>query len=168
VVNLQAGGGFLGGAADSDDHFTRLYGKANAYWPIGRRGTLILRGEIGAAQGASRQSIPDDYLFRAGGSQSVRGYSYGKLGIDQNGAIVPGRYVGVASIELSHPVTEQWGVALFYDVGNVVDRRQDFSVEKGYGIGVRWRSPLGPLNADLAYGEAVKELRLHFSVGITF
>jgi translocation and assembly module TamA len=81
---------------------------------------------------------------------------------------VPGRYVGVASIELSHPVTEQWGVALFYDVGNVVDRRQDFSVEKGYGIGVRWRSPLGPLNADLAYGEAVKELRLHFSVGITF
>ena len=39
---------------------------------------------------------------------------------------------------------------------------------KGYGIGVRWRSPFGPLNVDLAYGEATREYRVHFAVGITF
>jgi translocation and assembly module TamA len=59
-------------------------------------------------------------------------------------------------------------VALFYDAGNVVDRWQDFSAVKGYGIGVRWRSPFGPLNVDLAYGEATKEYRVHFAVGVTF
>jgi translocation and assembly module TamA len=166
VVNLQAGGALE--QSISDQRFTRLYGKANAYWPIGAKGTLILRGELGAVDSASRSNIPDDYLFRAGGSQSVRGYAYGKLGIEQNGAIVPGRYIGVASIEVSHPVTEQWSMALFYDAGNVVDRWQDFSAVKGYGAGVRWKSPLGPLNVDVAYGEAVKDFHLHFSVGITF
>ena len=36
----------------------------------------------------------------------------------------------------------------------------------GYGAGVRWRSPVGPLRLDLAYGQEVEEFRLHFSVGI--
>jgi translocation and assembly module TamA len=38
----------------------------------------------------------------------------------------------------------------------------------GSGIGLRWRSPVGPLRLDLAYGEAVRKARLHFSVGISF
>jgi translocation and assembly module TamA len=35
-------------------------------------------------------------------------------------------------------------------------------------VGLRWRSPVGPLRADLAYGEEVKKWRLHLSVGIAF
>jgi translocation and assembly module TamA len=35
-------------------------------------------------------------------------------------------------------------------------------------VGIRWRSPVGPLRIDLAYGEQVRRVRLHFSVGITF
>jgi translocation and assembly module TamA len=31
---------------------------------------------------------------------------------------------------------------------------------------VRWRTPVGPLRADIAYGEEVKTWRLHISVGI--
>jgi translocation and assembly module TamA len=166
VVNLQGGGVFE--QAISDQRFVRLYGRANRYWPIGSRDTLIVRGEVGAVDTSSRENIPDDYLFRAGGSQSVRGYAYGALGIDQNGAIVPGRYLAVGSVEVSHRVAEKWAVSAFYDAGNVVDRWQDFSAVKGYGLGVRWRSPVGPLNVDLAYGAAVREFRLHFSVGAAF
>jgi len=36
----------------------------------------------------------------------------------------------------------------------------------GYGVGVRWRSPVGPLKLDLAYGQEVQRFRLHLSVGI--
>jgi translocation and assembly module TamA len=166
IVNLQAGGAL--DQTISDKRFTRLYGKASTYWPLGARATLILRGELGAVNATSSMDIPDDYLFRAGGSQTVRGYAYGALGIEQNGAIVPGLYIGVASAEVSYPVAEQWAVALFYDAGNVVDRWQDFSAVRGYGIGARWRSPLGPLNVDLAYGEETKAYRVHFAVGVTF
>ncbi|RYF40835.1 MAG: hypothetical protein EOO25_11535, partial [Comamonadaceae bacterium] len=34
--------------------------------------------------------------------------------------------------------------------------------------GVRWKSPIGPLQIDLAYGVKVQALRLHVNVGFTF
>jgi len=36
------------------------------------------------------------------------------------------------------------------------------------GLGARFRTPIGPIRADLAYGEQTGSLRLHFSVGFTF
>jgi translocation and assembly module TamA len=38
----------------------------------------------------------------------------------------------------------------------------------GAGVGVRYKSPLGPLEVDLAYGFKPKKLRLHFNLGFTF
>ena len=38
----------------------------------------------------------------------------------------------------------------------------------GYGFGARYSSPVGPVNLDLAYGEATEEFRLHFSLGVSF
>ena len=43
------------------------------------------------------------------------------------------------------------------------------SSEKGPArAGVRWRSPVGPLQADLAYGVKTKEVRLHLRLGFSF
>jgi translocation and assembly module TamA len=33
---------------------------------------------------------------------------------------------------------------------------------------VRWRSPIGPLRGDVAYGERDSRIRVHFSIGYTF
>ena len=38
----------------------------------------------------------------------------------------------------------------------------------GYGIGARWRSPIGPFRIDLAYGAENAQVRLHFSAGFSF
>jgi translocation and assembly module TamA len=38
----------------------------------------------------------------------------------------------------------------------------------GYGLGLRWRSPVGPLRVDMAYGDDVHAWRMHLSVGIAF
>ena len=38
----------------------------------------------------------------------------------------------------------------------------------GVGAGVRWKSPLGPLQADLAYGVKPGKFRLHLNIGVTF
>jgi len=59
-------------------------------------------------------------------------------------------------------------VAVFYDAGNAADKVKDLKPKSGYGIGARWRSPVGPINVDLAYGHAAKKARLHFSLGFTF
>jgi translocation and assembly module TamA len=36
------------------------------------------------------------------------------------------------------------------------------------GTGLRVRSPIGPLQIDLAYGFKVQQVRLHISVGFVF
>ena len=50
----------------------------------------------------------------------------------------------------------------------VADSMGGINRVNGYGAGVRWRSPLGPINFDVAYGDAEHKVRLHFSVGYAF
>ena len=45
-------------------------------------------------------------------------------------------------------------------------RSRTFAV--GYGVGARVRTPIGPFRLDVAYGQDVHEVRLHFSVGLSF
>lgn len=152
----------------SDQDFVRSYIKANYYRSVGKNGGLILRGELGATLARSSQGIPSDFLFRAGGDQSVRGFAYQSLGVKSGDAIVGGRYLGVASAEYVHWLTPDWGAAVFYDAGTAADNLRDFEPVHGYGAGARWRSPVGLLNLDLAYGREVRKARVHFSVGISF
>jgi len=161
----------LGGATRallSDQDFVRGYTRAAYYLPLGQRDGLILRGELGGVLATSSNGIPSDFLFRTGGDQSVRGYPYLSLGVKQADAIVGGRYLAVGSVEYDHWLTERWGAAVFYDVGDAADTLPNLHLVQGYGVGARWKSPVGPLNLDLAYGQAVHALRLHFSIGVSF
>lgn len=128
----------------------------------------ILRGQVGQVFGAGRDTVPADLLFRTGGDQTVRGYSYNSLGIEQNGAIVGGTVSAVLSAELVYHLTPQWGAAVFTDAGNAADSWSKFHFAQGSGVGARWRSPIGPVNLDLAYGHDTHEMRLHFSIGYGF
>ncbi|HJU70658.1 MAG TPA: autotransporter assembly complex family protein [Paucimonas sp.] len=161
----------LGGALQpllTDRTFTRAYAKAVHYRPLGKSGNLILRGEFGAVASIDKQGIPDAFLFRAGGDQSVRGYAYQSLGVAQNGATVGGRYLAVGSAEYQYWFLPKWGAAVFADAGNAADNLRDLAPSAGYGLGARWRSPVGPISVDLAYGRKVEEFRLHFSLGASF
>jgi translocation and assembly module TamA len=166
VLQLSVGGGAK--AALSDQNFVRLHGRIQHYLPVGARDTLVLRGELGRTFADSRLRIPQDYLFRAGGTGSVRGYAYQSLGIKEGEATVGGRYLAVASAEYTHWLNNDWGLALFVDAGDAVDGLKDVRLATGYGLGVRWRSPAGPIGADLAYGEREARLQLHFSLAIPF
>jgi len=166
VVQAQVGGGAK--AALSDQNFIRLYSRWQQYIPLGRLDTLSLRAEVGYTLADSRQRVPQDYLFRTGGTGSVRGYAYQSLGIKEGDATVGGRYLGVVSAEATHWLDDSWGVAVFLDAGDAVDTLKDVKAAVGYGLGARWRSPAGPIGVDLAYGERTGEIHLHFSLAIPF
>ena len=166
VLQGQIGGGAR--AALSDQNFVRLHGRAQLYLPLGKTDTLTLRGEAGYTLADSRQHIPQDYLFRTGGAGSVRGYAYQSLGIKEGSATVGGRYLAIASAEVTHWLNDDWGVAAFVDAGDAVDSLTDVRLAVGYGLGARWRSPAGPIGIDLAYGERNREVHLHFSLAIPF
>lgn len=166
VLTIEVGGASR--LALSDQNFLRGYGRGVHYWPMGERDVLILRAEGGATLAKSRQGIPEDFLFRAGGAQSVRGYAYQSLGVREGRAVVGGRYLATLSAEYVHWLTPDWGLAGFADAGNASDDRPNFRLLPGYGVGARWKSPAGPLALDLGYGQAERRLRLHFAIAIAF
>jgi len=166
VLNAQIGGALL--PVLTDERFVRAYTRFVNYRPISVDSTLILRGEAGALGSKQKEGVPSTFLFRAGGDQSVRGYAYQSLGVAEGDAVVGGRYLGVASAEYVHWLRPAWGAAVFYDVGTAADDLGEFKPVQGFGAGARWKSPVGPLNLDVAYGRETREVRLHFSVGFAF
>ena len=163
-VSLQAGGALQ--ALLSDATFGRVHTKGTYLLPVRTFGTLVLRAEIGVVFAESGANIPSAYVFRTGGDNTVRGYAYESLGVPEGGSIVGGRYLGVGSIEYIQWIRPDWGAAVFVDAGNAVDDLQAFDVALGYGVGARWRSPIGTINLDVAYGQQVESWRLHFSAGV--
>jgi translocation and assembly module TamA len=166
VFSTEIGGGAK--AVLSDQSFVRSYNRAIYFYPISKYDSLTLRGEMGIVIAPDRHGIPSDFLFRTGGDQSVRGYNYQSLGVADGNAIVGGRYLSTASAEYTHWLTPKWGAAIFYDIGDAADSLSTLHPVAGYGVGTRWRSPLGPLSLDVAYGEAVSSYHIHFSLGSAF
>ncbi|MBC7499597.1 MAG: outer membrane protein assembly factor [Herminiimonas sp.] len=136
--------------------------------PFDRTWLGVFRSQAGQVFTSSRDNIPGDLLFRTGGDQTVRGYAFNSLGVAQQGAIVGGRVYALASAEIVYRITPVWGAAAFVDAGNAADAWKDFKFQAGTGVGARWRSPIGPVNVDLAYGIETRKPRLHFSVGYGF
>lgn len=138
------------------------------------RGRIAMRAEGGAVLAKDSARIPGALLFRTGGDTTVRGYGYRDIGIKlDNGVTGPGRYMAVGSVEYQRPMLRdgrpsEWENTFFIDAGAVADNPKDMKPSVGVGTGVRWKSPIGPLQIDLAYGVKVKQLRLHVSVGFVF
>lgn len=167
VASIELGAGPAG--VINKKSLARVVGRATYLSPYyDKRWQGVLRGQVGQVFGADRTTVPGDLLFRTGGDQTVRGYSYNTLGVAQNGAIVGGTVTAVVSAELVYRITPEWGAALFTDAGNAADSWSDFKLKQGSGVGARWRSPIGQVNLDLAYGHETKEPRLHFSIGYGF
>lgn len=154
------------------------------YWPLAdgeritpsilRSGRLAVRLEGGAVIARGEARIPDTQLFLTGGDNTVRGYSLRSIGTRlPTGQTTAGRYLAVGSVEWQRPITidnrlTEWESTLFVDAGAVADQPGDLKPRVGVGTGARWRSPVGPLQMDVAYGVTPRRLRLHLSVGFTF
>jgi translocation and assembly module TamA len=129
---------------------------------------LLLRTELGRTFAPSRRHIPEDFLFRAGGARSNRGYAYQSLGVQEGDAIVGGRFLSTGTAEYVHWLNDKWGAAVFTDVGGAADAPGDLQALKSYGIGARYKTPAGPFALDVAYAGRDHKFRLAFSVTIAF
>jgi translocation and assembly module TamA len=178
--------------------FGRTHARWLTYWPLGRPapvatpvpgqarevstptarrtelGRLALRVEGGAIIARDAAPIPDTQLFITGGDNTVRGYGLRDIGVQRpDGTIGPGRYKAVISLEWQRPIfnsdnRSNWENVVFIDGGAVANKAGDLDPVWGVGTGIRFNSPVGPLQLDLAYGLATKRFRIHLNVGFTF
>jgi translocation and assembly module TamA len=109
-----------------------------------------LRGELGAMSVGNFDALPPDLRFFAGGDRSIRGFDYHEIGeVNGNGLIIGGQYLAVVSAEYEWYFKEEWGAAVFVDAGDAFTNT--FGVNVGAGVGLRWKSPLGPIRIDVGF-----------------
>jgi translocation and assembly module TamA len=153
----------------TDQTFGRLYTNLLQYLPVGKSDLMVFRAEFGGVfTSGSSSGIPASLLFRAGGSNSVRGYGYQSIGNDVGGSVLPTKYLVTGSTEYQHWFTRDYGGAVFFDIGTATDTWSERVFEPGAGIGARWRSPVGPVNIDIAYGFKNRDIRPYLTLGIAF
>lgn len=174
-LGFELGGGTTLATSTNTERqpYARLVGRWLGITPL-TQGRIATRAEVGAVLAKTAQGIPGTQLFRTGGDSTVRGYGFRDIGITlPNGVTGPGRYLAVGSVEWQRPLIRnglpsEFENTFFVDAGAVGDAAKDLRPSVGVGTGVRWRSPIGPLQMDLAYGVKVKQVRLHISVGFVF
>ena len=174
-LGFELGGGFTLSAADGAKRqpFVRGMGRWLSIYPLAAS-RIAVRAEAGAVVAKDSARVPSSTLFRTGGDSTVRGYGLRDIGITlPSGIVGPGRYMAVGSVEWQRPIRSKglptdFESTFFIDAGGVADKPQALRPSVGIGTGVRFKSPIGPLQIDLAYGVKVKRFRLHTSVGFVF
>ncbi len=141
---------------------------------LSRASRLSLRLQGGAVLARRQAAIPATQLFLSGGDTTVRGYGWQSIGAHlQGNQIYGGRYLAVASVEWQRPIALRGNLtdfesATFIDIGAVGNSPAEMRPRVGLGAGLRWRSPVGPLQADLAWGVQAHQLKLHLRLGFSF
>ncbi|TWH99112.1 autotransporter secretion outer membrane protein TamA [Luteimonas cucumeris] len=151
-ANLTLRGGLEG--AGSDTNFAQLHGTLRWFVGLDPNSRLLLRGEAGTTYTSDLVSMPPSLRFFAGGDRSIRGYAFREVGPrtpPPDNYALGAKHVATATVEYERYLDgSPWGGAVFVDTGSAFDDRMD--LHTGIGIGLRWRSPVGPVRIDIARG----------------
>jgi outer membrane protein insertion porin family len=149
----DAGGIFFG-----DKDYVKGTGTAAYYHYFFEKVVLELKGRGGAvgAYGSS-DYVPVYERFFAGGANTIRGYKERRVGPRDAGSDQPvgGDFIAIGNVEATFPVYEKIiKGAVFLDAGNVwkwkklSDVIDDNGFKYGVGIGLRVKTPIGPVKLD--------------------
>jgi outer membrane protein insertion porin family len=152
------------------------------FFPLDRKLTLALNGEIGVAKSYGNKDLPFFKNFYAGGIGSVRGFDSGSLGPRDSATTesIGGNKRLVGNAELLFPVPgmgrdNSMRLSAFIDAGNVWDDVNKFSLgtlRYSGGVALAWNSPMGPLKFSYAnpFNKKAddKVQRLQFQMGSVF
>ncbi len=136
--------------------FVILLGSGSTYIPVERRawGVIAIHGVVGSIQGTSQFSVPPDQRLYAGGSGTVRGYSYQTVGpLFADDKPEGGLAIDAINLEFRQHITKTIGIVPFIDAGQVNAGSAPFKgkVSVGYGLGLRYYTSIGPIRADIAF-----------------
>ena len=187
--------------AGSEVGFAKTFAQGFLYRPVpGAPGWVLAAGaRLGLALGFARQveivgadgqptfdivkELPASERFFAGGDTTVRGFVLDRLGaadtLDAQGYPKGGNGLVVFNAELRAPYWKGLSAVSFLDVGNVFARASDVRLAElrpAAGVGVRYRSPVGPLRVDFGFNldrqirgdERERGMVFHISLGQAF
>jgi len=183
--SFEWAGGMLGG----DKDYWKMFTRASHYFPMPWKSVIEVKGRVGLGDVYDNtDSIPIYERFFAGGASTIRGYEERTIGPYDPSTKDPlgGASMFVANVEYTYPLFSFLKVATFFDIGNVWEKMEDFGsnsdtdnntgkLKKSFGLGVRVKTPIGPISLDYGFpldkqpGEDdIGSGRLHFSASHGF
>jgi translocation and assembly module TamA len=138
-------------------HFFLLaQGRAATYIPVetAARGIIAVQIMVGSLLGATRFEVPPDQRYYAGGSGTVRGYSYQTIGpLFPDDTPEGGGAMDAVNLEFRQHVWGNFGVVPFVDAGQVSTTSAPFTgtIRVGAGLGARYYTGIGPIRLDVAF-----------------
>lgn len=141
-----------------DFNYKKLSVDYRYYWELGKNKDVLA---LNMAAGYAWGDMPLSQRFSVGGSNTLRGYRDDQF---------RGNSMLRASLEYRYPVAKKVSLVAFVDTGYAWDKRDErrFDLSKmkaGFGVGIRFQSPIGPVRLDYGIGE---QKRFHFSFGASF
>jgi len=118
------------------------------------RGIVAVHGQAGSIQGATQFEVPADQRFYAGGSGSVRGYTYQTIGpLFPDDTPEGGLATDIVNFEFRQRIGKSFGLVPFVDAGQVSAGSAPFqgTLRVGLGLGVRYYTSIGPIRVDVAF-----------------
>lgn len=173
---IECAGGPFGG----DKDFTKLTGTASRYISVFENHVIELKLRAGLVDNfGDSDYVPIYERFYAGGATTIRGYRERRVGPRDLNSNDPlgGESMLIGNVEYSFPILEFLKGAVFYDAGNVWSKVSDFGsggYMSGVGVGLRIKTPIGPVQLDYGYpldkepGRDKKAGRFYFSMSHAF
>ncbi|MEX6633922.1 autotransporter assembly complex protein TamA [Hyphococcus lacteus] len=138
--------------------------------------TLAARAGLAATFANSFDALPLNKRYYAGGGGSVRGYGYQEAGpLDEDFNPIGGRSRIDGAFEARVKTIKNLQFAAFIDAGSVSSESIPKFNDKffyGYGVGVRYLTPIGPIRADIAFPidkrESDSDFQIYIALGQPF
>ncbi|MEM1261540.1 MAG: autotransporter assembly complex family protein [Pseudomonadota bacterium] len=154
-------------ALASTTSFVQLLGEWKWITSLGPNTRLLARGSVGWTLEDNFSELPPTVRFFAGGNESIRGFGFDTLGPrDADGVVIGGSQLLTASLEWERTLWGSFAGAVFVDAGNAFDGT-NVDARIAAGVGIKWRSPVGPLRLYLAKPTNFdqRDIRVHVSFG---
>ncbi|OGP93508.1 MAG: outer membrane protein assembly factor BamA [Deltaproteobacteria bacterium RBG_16_48_10] len=155
-LSVMDAGGILGG----DNYFVKSLFTGSWFYPLPLKMVYNLRAQLGSIQSYGGRETPIYEKFFVGGLTTMRGFEYGRAGpVDETGESIGASRMLVFNNELVFPLSREIGLrgAVFLDFGKGANSWSKlFPLRIGYGVGIRWFSPFGPIHIDIGFNPSPK------------
>jgi outer membrane protein insertion porin family len=177
---ITGGTDIAGGVLGGDKDFYRINMRTSYHIPFKFDSVVEFRLRAGIIDSyGDTEKVPIFERFFAGGARSIRGYDERRVGPLDSVTEDPigGESLLVGNIEYTVPLIDFLKMAVFLDTGSVWSKVKDFGsgeFKSGTGLGLRVKTPIGPVNLDYGYplndepGEEERSGKFYFSVSRGF
>ncbi|MGE5419686.1 MAG: outer membrane protein assembly factor [Chloroflexota bacterium] len=152
-------------------HFYKLEISYVKYFTLDKDVILATKFRTGVLQTTKKiQSTPIEERFYLGGASSLRGWGRHRISpLNESGIALGGNTMMEESAELRFPIYELLHGAIFIDAGNVWYNSYSYnfkSVRYDAGLGLRLRTPIGPVRLDFATPVINDRFNLQFFISV--